>query len=1406
MELFSLLGKVRVDGNGAITELDRIEKKAKFVSLSFKDIVKKAVDISIGVAVFKTINRSVATLQNTVIGFNSQLEQTSIGFTTMFKSANTSKKLLEDLKDFAAKTPFEFPELLEATQRMKALGFEAEDLLPTLKAVGDATAGLGGGKELMERIILALGQMKAKGKVSGEEMRQLAEAGIPAYEMLAEVLGVSIPKAMEMTKKGVVSSNEAVSVFIQKMEERFPNMMKNMENTWQGATSTIRDNLRFIIADITKGGYEKLKNFVIQVKDLTAKMYDSFKQGGVKQIYKDLVPSNIKEFLDPIISSISRFYNTLRENWSTIKSGFGDLLSTIAPVVQKIIVLFVNLGTEVVRVLTYISNHIVVFRNLFILLGTTIAGFLVANKVNSFFVKLNALLNGTLGLITMNKGAVKGLAVAILDLKTAPTIVEGIKGALSALNLAFLATPLGKLAVVLSAVVGLYLMYKKHIDDVRKQQEMFNNTAKETHNILKQGISVDGLQKAQEEYQKLNSMLETYKKNKLIVENAGGFDNNSRVANRFNQDYNKAYEVVKQLDKQFKEMGFNVKLAEDRVNALAVAIQQAEREKKLFDQSDIQGEVQKYQEYSNTVSKLEEAISVYNELSKKTKLTTDENARLTKAINTLTFTFGENVVIRDKTGKVIGLNNELLNSEIKNYKDLASETKKATLAQLADRKMLVQSEIKNTTTLIDLYKKQLDAIYNGLAYGSPTAFGEMEAQYKEKSDYLKKLQMELDSLTEMFNSINSDTNNNKTPISSTTPSTTKPKTTSDKNEALQKALNDYQYLKNMGKLTYEQEINMLNSIMSKYAKTTEEKRDLEVKIHDLQVNHAKELQDLWNSTASGIIDVYETIPDVLGKKVEEAKEKLSKVLNSLLIDVEKTGNTQLISIIKSLMSNIDSIVYDGSKSSADKFLKELSNASSIVSSKLSNDAKDIKFNLTSAFREAVAGIKNSINEIINSSAESIDRFSEKVYSAIENYYSKKLEEDRKSAEEAIKIKEDETKDLIDKEKERVNNVIAIKQREIDAINALEQQMEDDASVYKYDQQILELKAKLDETVDPQERWKIQQDIAKTEHDKIIELKKQEFRKKKDILKSEIDAEKDKSDKTISNYENELENFKKEQQDTLNYLENDYYPKMIASEKNYFNTLMLDMGNHTEELKSFLTKYNEDFAIVGQTLGEKMYNGIKTPLDLIKQTFDSILDTYKTILNLKPNLENNPPKNDNSDNNNSNSTGNNSSSSESSADIVVSKGTINSYKNNSSSTKTPSYTSYSVKKGDTLSEIAQKFHTTVNDLVKANNIKNPNLIYTNQTLKIPKYHEGGIVGKAGDFLKNLFSNLKNNEIPAILEVGEMVIPKKFVNNFAFAGVPNTTINNRNIVINVNGSFRDGNDVGERIAQTLKRYGI
>lgn len=177
-------------------------------------------------------------------------EQAQIGFSTMMGSGTQAQQFLNELKNFAATTPFEFPDLQRAAQKLMAMGFAAQAVIPIMTAIGDAVAAVGGGAELVNRVTLALGQMNAKGKVSAQEMNQLAEAGIPAWNMLAHAIGVTIPQAMKMAEQGAISSAVAIPAILEGIEARFAGMMQAQNRTLAGQWSNFKDQISFILADI----------------------------------------------------------------------------------------------------------------------------------------------------------------------------------------------------------------------------------------------------------------------------------------------------------------------------------------------------------------------------------------------------------------------------------------------------------------------------------------------------------------------------------------------------------------------------------------------------------------------------------------------------------------------------------------------------------------------------------------------------------------------------------------------------------------------------------------------------------------------------------------------------------------------------------------------------------------------------------------------------------------------------------------------------------------------------------------------------------------------------------------------------------------------------------------------------
>ena len=208
------------------------------------------------------------------------LQNVQTAFTNMLGSAEKASAFTKQLQSFAAATPFEFNQVTAAAQKFLAFGFTAEQVIPTLTAVGDAAAGVGLGAEGINRVTLALGQIAAKSKVQSDEMLQLTEAGIPAWQMLADKIGVSVPEAMDMVTKGMVDAQTGISALVTGMSQKFGGMMEQQSQTIQGTWSTMMDGLEqtagqvglrlaesLNITGIFQGIGETLNNFAQEVQN-----------------------------------------------------------------------------------------------------------------------------------------------------------------------------------------------------------------------------------------------------------------------------------------------------------------------------------------------------------------------------------------------------------------------------------------------------------------------------------------------------------------------------------------------------------------------------------------------------------------------------------------------------------------------------------------------------------------------------------------------------------------------------------------------------------------------------------------------------------------------------------------------------------------------------------------------------------------------------------------------------------------------------------------------------------------------------------------------------------------------------------------------------------------------------------
>jgi tape measure domain-containing protein len=361
-----------------------------------------------------------------------QLEQVEVGFTTMLGSATKAQKFMKELQAFAAATPFEFTELVGSAQRFLAMGFAAKEVIPMLTAVGDAVAAMGGSAESVDSVTRALGQMQAKGKVSGEELMQLTEQGIPALKILADQYGVSTTKMSKMIEKGQVMSDKAIPALIDGLRngtssvKGFGGMMEKQSATMQGKWSTFMDTLRMGLGNIATKFMPQMKSGLESLSGATANFFAGIQGKGPLAAFGKTMAS--------VVETVKRMVKAFKDG-DAVSGSWRGALELLAVIFRGFLETLQWMGEAVATAVRWFREHEAVTKTLLITLGALVA-----------LTKLHAIVTGVQaagGIMAM----VKSMTLVQSVTKVATAVQWAYTGAIAAAQYLQIAGYLGILAI-----------------------------------------------------------------------------------------------------------------------------------------------------------------------------------------------------------------------------------------------------------------------------------------------------------------------------------------------------------------------------------------------------------------------------------------------------------------------------------------------------------------------------------------------------------------------------------------------------------------------------------------------------------------------------------------------------------------------------------------------------------------------------------------------------------------------------------------------------------------------------------------------------------------------------------------------------------------------------------------------
>jgi len=172
-----------------------------------------------------------------------KMEQQRTAMVNLTKSAEQTDRLIKDLVEFAIKTPFEIPGVIEMGQKLVAMGTATQDVIPLLRTLGDTASGSGKGFAGLNVLVQDFGKMSQLGVIHMRELNTLAYQGVPAIQALADAFGVSTHRMRQMVEQNLIQASDALPILTKAMSDKFGGMMEAQSKTLLGMWSNFKDSI-----------------------------------------------------------------------------------------------------------------------------------------------------------------------------------------------------------------------------------------------------------------------------------------------------------------------------------------------------------------------------------------------------------------------------------------------------------------------------------------------------------------------------------------------------------------------------------------------------------------------------------------------------------------------------------------------------------------------------------------------------------------------------------------------------------------------------------------------------------------------------------------------------------------------------------------------------------------------------------------------------------------------------------------------------------------------------------------------------------------------------------------------------------------------------------------------------------
>ncbi|EAD9128410.1 tail tape measure protein [Listeria monocytogenes] len=386
--------------SGLVSGFNAAKAAAKGAGAGMREALKNSVEKPAEQARFSILRLAaafglIAATKNVVgsaIGRVDTIDTATKSLTVLTGSAKDAQLVMTDLTAAIDGTPIALDAVALGAKKMVAAGMKAANVKPVFTAIADAAYGVGNGSESIDQMTDAISALQASGVAYADDINRLVDAGVPAWQILANSTGKSVGEMKKYVSEGSLESTRAIAMLTKGIEEGTTGMAGNTAKM-AGLAKTAGNTISGSFANMKTAAVKSLANIAENLKGPIIQALDVAKN-AFKQFAAVTASPEFQKKLSDLIQKIKEFIPVLIE-W--------------APVLAKVAAGFVAFNI-ISSVYSKVAGLVMAFRGL-ASSGTLLGG--IVNTVKGAFVGLKAALGSAsvaFGVIT----AVIGSVVAVL--------------------------------------------------------------------------------------------------------------------------------------------------------------------------------------------------------------------------------------------------------------------------------------------------------------------------------------------------------------------------------------------------------------------------------------------------------------------------------------------------------------------------------------------------------------------------------------------------------------------------------------------------------------------------------------------------------------------------------------------------------------------------------------------------------------------------------------------------------------------------------------------------------------------------------------------------------------------------------------------------------------------------------